>query len=203
VVRTVDEIKTQHGASTAEILNSYHDTLDAIRAQREPQDGAYLDRLTDEQRMSLMREQKGEKASQAHEQAVRDYAEAVDTYYEDTQKKRQYIKKALFSVEGPDGAAALSRAITAEEGELEAYLDVAQQAGNKDLARAVFVAAQRRDLGNLMARYFDEVDPEARGLYQEWSKLPTEETIERQRESIPLLLPTPDPDSLLPRATAF
>jgi hypothetical protein len=202
MVRTVDEIVTQHGQGTAEIMNSYHDALDAIRAEREPEDGAYLDRLTDEQRMSLMREQKGAKASQAHEQAVRDYAEAVDTYYEDTQKKRQYIKKALFSVEGPEGAA-LSRAITAEGEELEAYLDVAQQAGNRDLARAVFVAAERRGLGDLMARYFDEVDPEARGLYQEWSKLPSEETIERQRESIPLLLPPPDPDSLMPRATGF
>ena len=86
--------------------------------------------------------------------------------------------------------------VMADEGELQAYLDIAVQADNKDLARAVFVAAERRGSGDLMTRYFDEVDPEARELYQEFASVPPAEVLERQRENVQTVLPQPDALSL-------
>src|SRR5215211_6195369 len=38
--------------------------------------------------------------------------------------------------------------------------------------------AERRVTGDLMARYFDEIDPEARALYAEFSELRTEEALD-------------------------
>ncbi len=79
-------------------------------------------------------------------------------------------------------------------------LNIATHAGNQDLARAVFVAAEQRGLGDLMARYFDEVDPEARALYQEWTELPSAEALKRKSEKLPTLVQKPDPDRLMPPA---
>lgn len=60
------------------------------------------------------------------------------------------------------------------------------------------VAAERRGSGDLMARYFDNVDPEARGLYEEWVSVPPAEVLERQREGVGAVLPEPDPGALMP-----
>ena len=193
--KTVHGMQAEHGQKAAGILNGYHATIDAIRGERQPEAGAYLDRLTDEQRMDLMREQKTERAGAARREALEAYTAAVEGYHEGLQG---HLKGHLFGVGGPDGAAALSRTVTASEGELAAYLDVAEQAGNRDLARAVFVAAKRRGSGDLMARYFDNVDPEARELYQEWAAIPPAEVLERQREGIERVVAEPDPDRLMP-----
>jgi hypothetical protein len=67
---------------------------------------------------------------------------------------------------------------------------------------SVFVAAQRRGLGDLMHRYFDEVDPEAGTLYQEWAELPGEEVLQRQRENVERVVQPPDYDRLMPYAQA-
>ena len=191
-----------HGEAAAAILNGYHATIDAIREEREPEAGAYLDRLTDEQRMNLMREQKAERAGTARREALEAYTEAVESYHEGLERRQGRLKGRLFGVDGPDGAAALSRTVTASEEELAAYLDVAELSGNEDLARAVFVAAERRGSGDLMARYFDKVDPEARDRYQEWASVPPAEVLERQREGVGTILPEPDPAGLMPFARA-
>jgi hypothetical protein len=152
--------------------------------------------------MGLLREQKAGRADDAHRQTLEAYTAEVERYHDEVAQRRTHLKGRLFGVEGPDGAAALSRTVLASEGELSAYLDVALQAGNKDLARAVFVAAERRGSGDLMARYFDEIEPEARALYNEWSELPTEEALERQRENIERVVRPPDYDRLMPYARA-
>jgi hypothetical protein len=201
MTKTVQDIQVQQSHNAAEIINSYLDSIDAIRAERETTEGGYLDRLNDEQRMSLLFEQKSERADEANQQALKAYSEEVERYHQELSQRSTHLKKRLFSVDGPDGAAALSRAITATEGELAAYLDVAEQASNEDLARAVFVAAQRRGLGDLMHRYFDEIDQEAGMLYQEWSALPAQEVLERQREGVGRVVQPPDYDRLKPQAT--
>jgi hypothetical protein len=201
-MKTVHEIKEEHGRNAAAILTDYQDTTDQIRAEREPEEGAYLDRLTPQQRMGLLREQKAGRADEAHRQTLGAYREEVERYHDELAQRRTHLKGRLFGVEGPDGAAALSRTVLASEGELSAYLDVAIQAGNKDLARAAFVAAERKGLGAILLRYFDEVDNEARALYNEWSELPTEEVLERQRENIERVVQPPDYDRLTAYARA-
>lgn len=200
--RTIHDLQAEHGRASTEILAGYHAEIDAIKEEREPEAGAYLDRLTDEQRMNLMREQKAERGGAAHREALEAYTAAVEGYHEGLERRQGRLKARLFGVGGPDGAAALSRTVTASEGELSAYLDVAELSGNEDLARAVFVAAERRGSGDLMARYFDNVDPEARELYQEWTSIPPAEVLERQREGVGTILPEPDPAGLMPFARA-
>ena len=197
MAKTVDEIMAEFSAKGPQVLNDYHARLDEIRAIRQPGDGAYLDRLTDEQRMELLLEQKTEQAKEAHEKALKDYTEVVESYHSALAKRKGYIKQHLFGVED---AGALSRAATATDAELGVLLDIAAQAGNAELGRAVFVAAEQRELGNLMHDYFEKINPEGRELYQEWSRLPPQEILKRQ-QNVDAILPAPNPDSLMPRAT--
>lgn len=200
--RTIQEIKEEFSTSSASILNGYHDTLAEIKAGREPEAGGYLDKLTDEQRMSLLREQKMERAEEATRQAREDYTAELQRYHKELMGRRDYLRERLYKVED---AGALSRAALARDAELGTLLELAAQASNPELGRAAFVAAEQRGLGDLMAAYFDRIDPEARELYQEWAQIPPQEILDRQRESVERLLPSgaPTPDELMPRATAF
>ncbi len=119
----------------------------------------------------------------------------MERYQADLSERTDALKGRLFGV---SDAGALSRAALADEGELSTLLDVASQAGNGDLARAVFVAAHHKGAGDLVARYFDGIDPEARGLYGELSDAPSPELLERQRTTIDRVVQMPDPDSLTP-----
>jgi hypothetical protein len=201
-MKTVQEIHAEHASKAGEIMNAYLDSIGEIRERRDPEDGAYLDELTDEQRFALLQEQKASRANEAHAQTLEAYREEVERYQDKITQRRTHLKKRLFGVDGPDGAAALSRAVTATEKELATYLDVTGQAGNEDLARAVFVAAQCRGLRDLMHRVFGEMDQETGTLYQEWSRPPTEEVLERQRESVESVVQPPDFERLMPYAQA-
>ena len=72
-MKTIYEITEQFSSEGPAIINNYYAERDEIRSMRAPADGAYIDRLTDEQRMSLLREQKLEKAMEAHEHAFSSY----------------------------------------------------------------------------------------------------------------------------------
>lgn len=196
--RTIHEIRAEYSAKASSILNDYHGSIDQIRDTRQPEEGAYLDRLSDEERLRLLREQKATTAHEVRRLALDAYTAEHASYEAQARERKTYLKERLFSVTGPDGAAALSRAVTASEGELSAYLDVATVAGNEDLARAVFVAAERRGFEGLVGRYFDELAPDARDLYGEWTQAPTEEILERQREGVERIIPPPDTERLMP-----
>jgi len=51
----------------------------------------------------------------------------------------------------------------------------------------------------LVARYFDEVDPEARDLYNEWLEAPNPQVLERQIEGVETIVHRPSVDELMPR----
>jgi hypothetical protein len=197
-MKTLAEINQEHGRRASEILTAYMDATEAIRAERGLEEGRYLDELTPEQRMRILRECNVEEAQEAYRETYEAYTAEVERYENQLAQRRTHLKKSLFAVEGSEGAAALSRTVLASEEELAAYLDVAIQADNEDLARTVFVAAERKELGELLFRYFDDVNPEARALYQEWTKLPTQEDLERRRESIERIVRPPDYDWLIP-----
>ncbi len=194
-MKTIHEIRAEHSAKAGAILTGYQDEIGEIRATKKPAEGAYLDRLTDGQRFQLLREEKAQKAAEAHERTIREYTREVGRYHAELAKRTNTLKPRLFGVED---AGALSRAALADETELSTLLDVATQAGNGDLARAVFVAAHHKGAGDLLARYFDGIDPEARGLYGELTDAPSPELLERQRDSVERVVQMPDPDSLTP-----
>jgi hypothetical protein len=139
--KTIHEIKGDFGSEGAAILNSYHDSLNQIKAQREPEAGGYLDRLTDEQRMSLLREQKAEQTREIHSPTVETYRAEIERYHEELFGRVGYLKDRLFKVED---AGALSRVALATDNELGTLLEIAAHAGNTELGRAVFVAAEQR-----------------------------------------------------------
>ncbi len=200
-MRTIHEIKEAFGQSGGAILNGHLDTVEQITAETDPEVGRYLDRLPARERRNLMREQKTKRARESHEAAVKEYTAEVERYHEELSERVEYLRGRLFKVEA---AGALSRAALASDTELGTLLEIAAHAGNAELGRAVFVASEQRGLGDLMARYFDRLDGEARTLYAEWVEVPPAEVLERQAspESVETLLPAPDPDRLMPTATA-
>jgi hypothetical protein len=196
-MKTTAEIIGEHQKNAGEIMLGYEDAKQEIREGTEPEEGAYLDRLTPEQHYALMREQKIERAEEAYRQTLEAYTSEVERYHDELAQRRTYLKGRLFGVQN---TTALSNAATADEDGLRAMLNIAAQAGDEDLARAVFVAAEGRGLGDLMARYFDEVDSESRSLYAEFSELPTQEALERQVANIERVVEAPDYERLMPRA---
>jgi len=196
------EIQQEHQRSAGQIMTGYQDALGEIRGDQELAEGEYLDMLSDEQKLKILWEQKAQRAGEAYRKTLEAYAAEVERYHAALAKRRSHLKKQLFGVEGPEGAAALSKTVLAGEIELSALLDVAALAGNAELARAVFVAAEQKGFGDIMARYFDEVNPEARSLYEEWRDLPSEESLERQVDTIDRVVRPPVYDRLMPHATA-
>lgn len=195
--RTIREIREAFGAASGAIVNGHHATIAEITAETEPAEGRYLDRLSGAERMGLMREQKAERARESKSAATEAYVAEVERYQKELSARTDRLRGRLFKVED---AGALSRAALASDAELGALLEIAAAAGNADLGRAVFVASEQRGLGDLMARYFDGLDPEARELYGEWTEVPPAEVLERQREDVEVLIPEPDPERLMPVA---
>src|SRR5215208_3828741 len=110
-MKILQEIQTEHGRNASEIMNSYLDTIDEIRAQKEPEAGGYLNRLTDDQRLDLLREQKTRRADEAHGKTLEAYTAEVERDHNKLAQRPTHLKHRLFSVEGPDGAPALSRSV--------------------------------------------------------------------------------------------
>ena len=171
-----------------------------VKAMRVPSDGAYLDRLSHEQRMSLLREQKTERAAGLTEQARDDYDQEVERFHRELEKRVAYLKECLFKVED---AGALARAALATDTELGTLMELATQAGNAELGKAAYVACEQRGLTELLQAYYDNIDPEAQELYAEYREVPPEHILERQAESVSALLPDVDADSLMAPQTLW
>jgi hypothetical protein len=196
--KTIHEIQEEHGRRASAILMRRFEEVEAIREANTLEAGAYLDHLTPEGRMNALREHKAERAEQLYTRTREDYTAELERYQAEERERKERLEERLFGTPGAQGADALSRTILASEGELAARLDVAAHAGNQELGRAVFVAADRKGLGDLMARYFEHLDPEARGLYAEWRAVTPPEVHERQRENLDALIPPPDRGTLIP-----
>lgn len=84
----------------------------------------------------------------------------------------------------------------ADDAALARMLEHAARASNFTLAKAAFVEAHLRGLGGVIGRYFDEVDDEARELYQEMQEAPSEEMLERQVQSVEQIIQPAAPEQL-------
>ncbi len=193
--KTIPEIQQEYGSAGAEILTRYHDTLDEIKEDRDIEPGLYADRLNDRQRLELLREQKSRQVDEVRACTIEEYHEHLQQAHAEIVARSTILTERLFKV---DNTTALSNAATADEEGLSAMLNIAAHAGDKTLARAVFVAAENRGLGDLVGRYFNEVDPEARELYNEWREVPSPEVLERQAQSVEQLVHRPSVDTLMP-----
>ncbi len=193
--KTISEIQQEYGSAGAEILTRYHDTLAEIKGDRDIEPGLYADRLSDQQRLELLREQKSRQVDEARARTIDEYREHLERAHAELEERASKLRERLYLVEN---TTALSNAATADEEGLSAMLNIAAHAEDKTLARAVFVAAENRGLGDLVGRYFDEVDPEARELYNEWREVPSREVLERQAQSVEQLVHRPSVYTLMP-----
>lgn len=195
--KTIQQIREEHGAKASGILMGYHNEIDRIREQRKPEADAYLlERLNDQQRFALLMEQKREKADGVHARALDAYRREVSRYQDELSARAKSVSGSIFGMSSAQDTATLSRAALASEEELGTMLDLAARSGNRDLAQAVFVAADNRGFPELVVRYFEEVAPEARYAYAEWTEVPPAEVLERQRETVGQIVAPPDPDRL-------
>ncbi len=166
-MKTVQEIREEHGQKAAAMLRGYYEEIDALREQRKPEAGGYLDRLSDEQRMTLLRDQKQQQADALHRRTVDAYRAEVEQYQEEVRARVGYVKGALFGLSNPEAAGLLSRAATATEEELGAMVDLAEASGNGELAKAALIGADRRGFAELRVRALEHAGEEAQALYGE------------------------------------
>jgi hypothetical protein len=186
--QSIHEAEANYSERASEILQGWYTTLDEIVRSPESIEGPYVDHLTDEGRASAVREQKSERANAERERFVREYGELTEEHHEQVESRVRALSERLFKVED---AGALARVALATDTELGTLLELATQADNTELGRVVFVAAEQRGLGDLMAAYFDKIAPEARGLYEEYKAAPSKEIMERRLAGIETMFTPP------------
>jgi hypothetical protein len=191
--KTIGELTAEHASKTAEIMVGYLDETERIRQESTPAAGTYLDRLSDQERMNLLFEQKSAQAGAAYTSTREAYAAQTEAFHAAHQARVAALESRLFGV---TDAAAAARAAVASEDELADMLDFARLSGNRDLGKAAFVGAHSRGAGELISRYF-ETDETARGLYQEYSQRLPQEVLERQGD-VGRVVQKPDLDRLTP-----
>jgi hypothetical protein len=187
--KTIQEIEAAFGERAAGILGAFYDAKDEISRQIESVEGPHADIFTDRQRAEITRTQKAERARAKAEESRKQYQQLQTERNEAVRARTRVLREQLFGVE--DGGA-LARAAVATDTQLGGMLELAIHADNADLARAVFAAASQRELGDLMNRYFERVNPEAGELYREWRSAPSEEDLERRLEDAETLFAAPD-----------
>jgi hypothetical protein len=195
--KTIEQIIAEHASATARIMTGYLDETERIRQESTPAAGTYLDRLSDQERMNLLFEQKSAKAGEVYREAFDAYATQTEAFHAAHQARVAALESRLFGV---TDAAAAARAATASESELADMLDFARLSGNKALGQAAFVAAHTRGAGALVGRYF-ETDETARGLYQEYSQRVPQEVLALQ-DDVGRVVQEPDYARLMPPARA-
>ncbi len=127
-------------------------------------------------------EQKTERANAAHRRTLDAYRAEHEAYQEKVRARVGHVSGALFGMSSPESAAILSRAALASEEELGTMLDMAEASGNRELAKAALVGADRRGFAELRVRALEHAGPEAQALYGEWAERPPEEVLVRQME---------------------
>ncbi len=191
--KTVQEINAEHGKRAGELLTSVYDRLDDIRDGEELEHSSYLHRLSEEQKRQALQEQKVEKAEEHRREIIDAYKREVESYHARLARRQEEIEEELFG--GLDSQTLAAAAAAADEA-LPRILQAAIAAGNAELARAAFVAAESRGLSEVVVPYL-EADPEAREVYQELKSIPSEEARERQLETVERVVPEVESERLM------
>ena len=198
-MKSLAEINQEHARNATEIMLDYEDAKRQITEDMSLPDGAYLERLSPDQRRAALGEHKAARADEAYQETRKAYTAEVERHHGELAQRRTHLKERLFKVEAAD---AVARTVFASDEDLATLMDRAVFTDNHELARAVFAEAAQRGAGDLLHRYFNEVDSEARSAYAEWSELPSEEALERQVENITRVVQPPDYERLMPYVSA-
>ncbi len=193
--RTIPETEETYGQRASEILRTWYEAQGEIARSSETVEGPHASLLTDAQRAAAAREQKAERARAEAESYRREYRELTEERNAAVRARTRSLHKELYAVESAD---VLSRAALATDAQLGAMTELAATTGNAELAKAAFVVAEQRQLGEVMGAYFDRTNPKARELYEEWRAAPTEEVLERRLSDADKLFAAPTPADFAP-----
>jgi hypothetical protein len=196
--KTYQEVKEEHQRRESSIALDVMDTYAEIGTE-DLEHGLYLDKLTPEQRRALLSEQRGEKAREAKTRGDEEVRAGRERFAGEVRELRRAFGERLFGNPGTEMAELLDRMQGASEEKLTSRLALAIKTSNKELGRAVFAVADERGRGDLLNRYFSEVDPEAASVYEQWRALPSEEDLERQIENAERVIPEATEHQLMPR----
>src|SRR5215212_7095131 len=92
---TIPEIQEEYGSRASEILKGWHNTLDEIKGDQEPEAGTYLERLNEEQRMTLLREQKEQGLDEARSRTIDEYRQHLESYHAELAERTNYLQERL------------------------------------------------------------------------------------------------------------
>jgi len=191
-MRTIHEIEASGSEQAAEIVRDWYEARDRIARQTVDIDGPHAELLTPEQRMRAAAEQKAAQAAQKAQEYRSEYEEFTSQRNEDVLSRKQFLHKELYAAT-PENAAIFANAALATDEQLAEMVEMAHSTGLAEVGRAAFVAAQRRELGEVVAAYFDKLNPEARELYQEYSQAPSEESLENRLADAETIFAAPEP----------
>ena len=194
--KSIHEIKDEHGAEMSGLLQDYYREIDEVRAMRDPEGVAYLDKLTAEGQAEILREQKAAAKDGARSRALERYREAAETHRGRVESRKAFLDKTLFNVGGTPGEAMLPHAATATEEGLMDLLDAAVIGGSPDQARAVLAVAHRRGAEAVVGAYLERANPEAGELYAEYQVAPSADELDKQEAQAETFVHDPGPDSL-------
>ncbi len=175
--KTIEQINAAHAERASGMLNGFLDERNRIRDEERLEDSPYLHRLTPEQRFAALQSQKTERVAELRRSVVEDYRAEVLDYHARLAHRREELEEELFG--GGLDSRTLAAAASADDDALPRILQAAIAAGDAELARAAFVAAETRGLSEVTLSYL-QADPEAREVYRELKSIPSEEVRERQ-----------------------
>jgi hypothetical protein len=202
VSEDIGTIRAEYGAEQSGILSAFKDRVAEI-AERGSDDIPNKEYLQYGQLERIMLDAKASEVEAETIEYRAQLREAFKRYQERLTERTNVVKSELFGVTAAE-LGALAQASLADTDGLASMMGVAEQAGNKDLARVAFTVATRRDepaAAEIASRYLTLV-PEHRGFYAEWNAMPSEEQLSRQRDNIDRLISAPAREQLIPRPKA-
>ena len=163
------QIQQEFSAAAGRITGGYHDALDQLRENAV---------ATDEERIDL--------AYDAHGKAQQDYRQALGQRNARFAEREAEIREDLFHAPTAKSAnaytEAVSTAFNADDDRLRELAARAEKTGSDLLARACFVEALERGMGDISVTYLNN-RPEARSLFRELGEIPTPDVRERALET--------------------
>jgi hypothetical protein len=193
--KTIQAIEADYSERASAQLRDWFAAKDAIARAPEAVEGPHAELLTDAQRAEVAHKQKAERARERAEEYRREYVELTEERNRALTARVRSLREGVYAVEN---AEVLSRAALATDAQLGAMMELAATTGNDELGRAVFVAAEQRELGDVMHRYLEAMGEDARKAYEELRAAPSDEAMERKLADSDTLFAPPTAQDFAP-----
>jgi hypothetical protein len=193
--KTFQAIEADYSERASALLRDWFAATDAIARAPEVVEGPHAELLTDAQRAEVGQRQKASRAQARAEECRREYIALTEERNRALTARVWSLREGVYAV---DNTEVLTRAALATDAQLGAMAELAATTGNDELGRAVFMAAEQRELGDVMHRYLDAMGEDAREAYEELKAAPSEEAMERKLADADALFAPPAAQDFAP-----